>query len=290
MGGWSGVAGKRVVITGATGGIGLAAAEELAMRGAMLTIVARDESKANAVSRRLAADVVLADLASKAAIRGAADEILSRCERIDVLINNAGAYHTTRHLSPDWIESTWAVNHIAPFLLTNLLLERLKASAPARIITTASQAHMSARIPFDDLDGERAYAQRHIAGPGFIRYAQSKLANVLFTAELARVLAGTGVTANCFHPGMVATGITRELTGAARISMSVIDAFTRRPKHGAETLVWLADSPEVDGVTGGYFVDKRRVVPSAEAQDTDVARRLWDLSEAQAGVAANVLG
>jgi NAD(P)-dependent dehydrogenase (short-subunit alcohol dehydrogenase family) len=205
------VAGKRVVITGATNGIGLAAAEELAMRGAKLTIVARDPAKAKALANRIGANVVLADLASKSSIGRAADEILARHARIDVLVNNAGVYLTSRQLTADWIEMTWAVNHLAPFLLTSLLLERLKQSAPARIVTTASDAHAGASIPFDDLDGAEAYAKRSIAGPGFVRYGQSKLANVLFTAELARRLEGTGVTANCFHPGLVSTGITRDL-------------------------------------------------------------------------------
>ena len=288
MSGWTGAKGKRVVITGATSGIGLAAAESLAALGAKLTIIARSEARAKAVGDRLGADVVIADLASKADIRRAAAEILARHPRIDVLINNAGVYLTTRQLTSDWIETTWAVNHLAPFLLTNLLLEQLKASAPARIVTTASDAHFGAHLPFDDLDGELAYAKRSIAGPGFARYGETKLANVLFTAQLARRLEGTGVTANCFHPGLVATGITRDLKGAARISIKVMNAFSRRPSQGAETLVWLVDSPDLEGVSGGYFVDKQRATPSPAAQDIDVARRLWEVSEAQTGMTVGV--
>jgi NAD(P)-dependent dehydrogenase (short-subunit alcohol dehydrogenase family) len=288
--GGEGVANKRVVMTGATNGIGLAAAEELAMLGAKLTIIARDEAKAKALANRLGADVVIADLASKNAVRHAADEVLARCDRIDVLVNNAGVYLTERQLTEDWIETTWAVNHLAPFLLTTLLLERLVKSAPARIVTTASDAHMSAHVPFDDLDGTKAYATRSIAGPGFVRYGETKLANVLFTVELARRLKGTGVTANCFHPGVVATGITRELRGPARVTMSVMKAFARKPKQGAETLVWLADSPELEGVSGGYFVDKKRVEPSAVACDLDVADRLWDVSVEQTNAAAVLVG
>jgi NAD(P)-dependent dehydrogenase (short-subunit alcohol dehydrogenase family) len=287
MKGW-GVAGKRVVVTGATNGIGLAAAEELAMLGASLTIIARDEAKAKALANRTGADVVLADLASKNAVRRAADEILARYDRIDVLVNNAGVYLTERELTEDWIETTWAVNHLAPFLLTNLLLERLVKSAPARIVTTASDAHAGARIPFDDLDGTRAYATRSLAGPGFVRYGETKLANVLFTVELARRLEGTGVTANCFHPGLVATGITRELRGPARMTMSVMNAFSRKPKQGAETLVWLVDSPDVEGVSGAYFVDKKRVEPAPAARDLDSARRLWDVSVEQTNATALV--
>ena len=286
MSGWTGIAGKRVVITGATNGIGLAAAEELAMRGAQLTIVARDQAKASRVANRLGADIVIADLASKKAVRRAADEILARCKTIDVLVNNAGVYLTSRNLTEDWIEETWAVNHLAPFMLTSLLLGRLEDSAPSRIITTASDAHAGAAIPFDDLDGTEAYASRSIAGPGFVRYGQTKLANVMFTAELARRLRGSGVTANCFHPGLVATGITRELKGPARITIKVVNAFARRPSKGAETLVWLADSADLEGVSGAYFADKRRVEPAPAAKDGAAARRLWEISEMQAGLHA----
>ena len=286
MSGWKGIKGKRVVMTGATNGIGLAAAEELAMRGAKLTIVARDESKASRVANRLGADIVIADLASKKAVRRAADEILARCKTIDVLVNNAGVYFTSRNLTEDWIEATWAVNHLAPFMLTNLLLERLVNSAPSRIVTTASDAHAGAAIPFDDLDGARAYATRSIAGPGFVRYGQTKLANVMFTAELARRLEGTGVTANCFHPGLVATDITRELKGLARVTIKVAYAFARKPGKGAETLVWLVDSPDLIGVSGGYFADKKRVEPAPAAQDSAAARRLWELSQIQSGLHA----
>ena len=215
---WLGVAGKRVVITGATSGIGLAAAEALAALGARLTIVARNEAKAShaaariqAAGRGATADVLLADLASQASVRRLGAEVLDRYPSVDVLVNNAGAVYSRRRLTEDGVELTWAVNHLAPFLLTSLLLDRLTHSAPARIVTTASDAHKGAHIPFDDLNAERAYR-------GFRRYGETKLANILFTAELARRLEGTGVTATCFHPGVVASGFNRNngpLMGAA---------------------------------------------------------------------------
>ncbi len=294
MAGWTGVGGKRVVITGATGGIGLAAAQALAERGAELTIIARNEEKAAAARAHIArpgrseVDIVVADLASQADVRRAAADILARHPRVDVLINNAGVYLTSRRTTLDGIEMTWAVNHLASFLLTNLLLDRLIDSAPTRIVTTASDAHVGARIPFDDFDGRLAYSRRSIAGPGFIRYGETKLANVLFTAELARRLAGTGVTANCFHPGLVSTGITRDLGAVARLTMKITEPFQRRPDKGAETLVWLADSPEVSGISGGYFSDKAKLNPSAVAQDMEIARRLWVVSADQTRVSAGL--
>jgi NAD(P)-dependent dehydrogenase (short-subunit alcohol dehydrogenase family) len=279
---WGGVAGKRVLITGATNGIGLAAAEEMARRGASLAIVARDDAKAaDAVTRLQAAgaehvDVLAADLASQASVRELAATALERYARIDVLVNNAGAIFEKRELSPDGIEMTWALNHIAPFLLTELLLERLEESAPARIITTTSDAHKGARIPWDDMNAEHSYG-----GRGFRRYGQSKLANILFTTELARRLEGTGVTANCFHPGLVATGFNRNNSGLMRLVMTVIKPFSRSPEKGAETLVWLADSEEAGSESGGYFVDCKRAQPDAPARDAEAARRLWEVTEQQ---------
>jgi NAD(P)-dependent dehydrogenase (short-subunit alcohol dehydrogenase family) len=272
-----------VLITGATRGIGLAAAVELARRGAQLTLVARSEARAadavrqiRAVSSRASVDVLTADLASQASIRQMAAEALARYARIQVLINNAGAIYARRQLSPDGIELTWAVNHLAPVLLTTLLLDRLTASTPARIITTSSDAHESARIPFDDLDAQRSYG-----GFGFPRYGQTKLANILFTAELARRLTGTGVTANCFHPGFVATGFNRNNGLLMRLGMAISRPFARTAGKGAETLVWLADSEAAGETSGGYFFDEHLVTPSAAAQDREAARRLWEVSEAE---------
>jgi NAD(P)-dependent dehydrogenase (short-subunit alcohol dehydrogenase family) len=287
MAAWGGVSEKRVVITGATNGIGLAAAVELARRAARLTIVARSEARAaDAVARiretaGAAVDVLMADLSSQASIRRVAGEILSRYPAVQVLVNNAGAIYARRQLSEDGIELTWAVNHLAPFLLTNLLLDRLKACAPARIITTSSDAHRGARVPFDDVNAERSWGRS-----GFPRYGETKLANILFTVELARRLEGTGVTANAFHPGFVASGFNRNNGVLMRLGMALSRPFARSASRGAQTLVWLADSEEAGQVNGGYFYDMRQVAATAAATDRDAARRLWDLSEEQTGAAA----
>lgn len=178
-----------------------------------------------------------------------------------------------RQESVDGIELTWALNHLAPFLLTTLLLDRIVASAPARIVVTTSDAHKGQEIPFDDLNAQRSYRLR-----GFARYGQTKLANVLFTVELARRLRGTDVTANCFHPGTVATGFNRNNGRLMTTAMLVIRPFSRSPQKGAETLVWLVDSREAGAVTGGYVVDCREATPSKPATDADAARRLWQVS------------
>jgi NAD(P)-dependent dehydrogenase (short-subunit alcohol dehydrogenase family) len=216
-------------------------------------------------------DVLLADLASQTEVRRLAHDILDRYPRIDVLLNNAGAVYAQRRRSPDGIEMTWAVNHLAPFLLTNLLLDRLKGSAPARIVTTASAAHFGARIPFEDLQAEQGYSRM-----GFGRYGESKLANILFTAELAQRLEGTGVTANCYHPGFVGTGFNHNNGPLMRVAMFAARLFSRSPERGADTLVWLVSAPELQCVSGKYFFDRRERRPSREARDANAAHRRDD--------------
>ncbi|OGR82339.1 MAG: short-chain dehydrogenase [Elusimicrobia bacterium RIFCSPHIGHO2_02_FULL_57_9] len=279
---WTGVSGKQILITGATNGIGLAAIKALAERGAKLAIVARDELRASQALKRIEAagdktrvDVLIADLSSQKSVRRLAAEALARYPRLDILINNAGAICADRHLTEDGFERTWVVNHLAPFLLTTLLLDRLKQSAPARIITTSSNAHRRGLIPFEDFNAEKSYSS-------FTRYGQTKLANILFTSELARRLEGRGVTANCFHPGVVATGLGHD-SRWIRMFMTVFKPWLRSPEKGAETLVWLADSPELGNQTGGYFMDKRLKQTSAAARDMEAALRLWEISERQAG-------
>jgi NAD(P)-dependent dehydrogenase (short-subunit alcohol dehydrogenase family) len=280
---WGGVAGKRVVLTGGTNGIGLAAAIELARRGADLTLVARHQARAAEAIRQIKAatpgnapDVVVADLASQSSIRRLATELLARYPRVQVLVNNAGAIYTRRQVTADGVELTWAVNHLAPFLLTTLLLDRLKASQPARIVTTSSDAHEGAHIPFDDLNAERSWG-----GAGFRRYGETKLANILFTAELARRLEGTGVTANAFHPGFVATGFNRNNGVLMRLGMAITRPFARSPNKGAESLVWLVDAEEAGQLNGAYVFDRRVIQPSLAAQNRDTARQLWQVSEEQ---------
>lgn len=278
--------GKTVIVTGATNGIGLETAVALATMGARTIVVGRDPARTDAsvaeVRRRSGAAAVegaLGDFASLDSVRALAADLLARCPRIDVLVNNAGAVFKSRTLSADGIEATFAVNHLAPFLLTNLLLDRLRQSAPARIVNVASRAHYRGTMPLDDLEFARG-------GYAILRaYQRSKLANVLFTAELARRLAGTGVTANSLHPGVVATNIW---TGAPLFVRPFLALWAKvsmlTPAQGARTMIHLASSPEVEGMTGLYWDDCRPRTPGTLAQDAELAKRLWDLSAERTGV------
>ncbi|MCW4656226.1 SDR family oxidoreductase [Bacillus sp. AS_5] len=283
---------KYIVITGATSGIGLAAAKVFAKSGAKLGIIARNEAKANDVMTQLenitdgnaVVDIFFADMSSQQSIRQVATNILERCPRIDILVNNAGALFQTRQITEDGLEMTWAVNHLGPFLLTDLLLERLKKSAPARVITTASHGHKMAKkgIDFDDLDAEQLYRgiKKFMGGPT-MRYAQTKLANILFTSELAQRLEGTGVSAYSFDPGLVNTNFNQDNGLAARLTMAAMKPFSRTPEKGAETLVWLAESTGFTNQSGYYYADKQVGEMSEAALDKDAAKRLWDISENQ---------
>ena len=271
--------GKTCVITGATSGIGLAAAEALAARGASLALVGRDRSRAEAAlarvraaARGVRATVHYADLTRLAEVRRLGAELLATHPRIDVLVNNAGALFQQREVTKDGLERTFALNHVAYFLLTQLLRERLAASAPARVVSVASRAHEGAVLDLEDLNLERGYS-------GWTAYRRSKLANILFTRELARGLAGTGVTANCLHPGFVASRFGDNNRGPFGWGMRLAKRLAAiSEQRGAETIVFLASDPSVAGTTGGYFANSRPATPSAAAQDDRTAARLWEIS------------
>jgi NAD(P)-dependent dehydrogenase (short-subunit alcohol dehydrogenase family) len=271
--------GKHVVVTGASNGIGLETALGLARLGASVALVARDGAKGEAALAAVRqapgggeASLFLADLGSLAQVRRLAGELAAALPRIDVLLNNAGAMNTTRKESADGIELTFAVNHLAPFLLTTLLLPRLRASAPSRVVTVSSEAHRIAPLDLDDLQARRAYSAMKV-------YGRSKLANVLFANELARRETGTGVTSNSLHPGVVASGFGRNDPGWFRVLVTLGRPFLATPAKGARTSIHVAAAPELAGVTGRYFKDRREVAPAPFARDEAVERRLWDLSE-----------
>jgi len=279
--------GKTCLVTGATSGIGEISAQEFARRGAHVLIVGRAPERCAATLERIRAttgattvESLVADLSSQAGVRQLADQILARCQRLDVLVNNAGGMFLTRRESVDGIEMTLALNHLSYFLLTNLLLPLITSSAPARIINVASDAHKGASIHFDDLHFRRRYS-------GWRAYQQSKLANILFTYELARRLEGTGVTVNSLHPGFVRTGFFRQMKGwRGWVIRRSADLFAISPEQGARTTISLATSPEVAGVTGRYFVKEQPAASSAASQDQAVAQRLWRVSEELTGMPA----
>jgi NAD(P)-dependent dehydrogenase (short-subunit alcohol dehydrogenase family) len=276
--------GQVCVVTGATSGIGKAAAAALARQGAEIIVVGRDPGRAEATAAAIQADgapppkVEIADLARLDQVRALAGRLNQTLDRIDVLINNAGLVLNERQVTPDGYEHVFAVNHLAPFLLTNLLRPKLTASAPGRVITVSSDAHTAARLDLDDPNLEHGWSS-------WRSYSNSKLANILFTRELARRLDGTGVTANCLHPGVVRTGFGRDARPLMRVGITIAKPFMLSPERGADTIVYLASSPDVAAKTGGYYVKRQLREPSAAARDDGLARRLWEISERLTGLA-----
>ena len=271
------LAGRTVLVTGGTAGIGKATAMGLASMGARVAITGRDRARSEAAAREIRAeggqvDVFVGDLSAQSEVRRLADEVLHTLARIDVLVNNVGGYWNTRHETADGLERTFALNHLAPFLLTNLLLDRLAHSAPARVVTVASNAQAQGRIDFDDLQGLSAYS-------GARAYSQSKLANVLFSYELARRLDGTSVTANALHPGVVSTSFGAEDPATVqRVLIPFIRRFMKTPAEGAATSIHLASAPALEQVSGCYFADSKPKTSSKLSYDQAAAARLWQVS------------
>lgn len=275
--------GKICLITGPTQGIGRAAALAIAKLGPTMVLVVRDEQRGRELADEIRAggnpnvELLVADLSSQAEVRRVAAEFLARHDQLHLLINNAGALFMDRKESVDGLEMTFALNHLGYFLLTHLLLDVLKKSAPARIVHVASRAHVRGTISFDDLQSKRSYR-------GWPAYSQSKLANILFSAELSRRLAGSGVTSNCLHPGVVSTGFGRNNRGLMGFLVKLYSPFSRTPEQGAQTTIFLATSPAVEGITGQYFADCKAIEPSLEARDVKVAQRLWLISAQLTGL------
>lgn len=270
---------KKVLITGGTDGIGKVTALELAKLGAHVIIIGRNPQKTEQTAREIReqsnnerVDFLIADLSEQEQVRRVAAEYRHRYDQLHVLINNAGAFFAKRELTADGLEKTFALNHLAYFLLTHLLLDLLTKSAPARIINVSSAAHFGGKINFDDLNAEKSYS-------GWGAYSNSKLMNVLFTYELARRLQDSGVTVNCLHPGFVATQFGKNNGGLIGLGLSLVQRVGAiSPEQGAETTLYLATSPEVEGITGKYFDQKKAVESSKISQDEETARRLWEIS------------
>src|SRR5213594_4254259 len=264
-----------LLVTGANSGIGKATALGLARLGGTIVLACRSATRGEAAQQDIVRDsgnskvyLEIVDLASEDSTRSFAEEFKRKYPRLDVLINNAGVYTPHRELTPDGLERTFEVNYLSGFLLTHLLLDLLKKSAPSRIVNVSSSAHGPSAIHFDDLQGERRYS-------GYRAYGQSKLAQILFTRELARRLEDTGVTVNACHPGVIRTNLG---IGGASVVVRFVRMFFKGPAKGAETPIYLATSPDVEGVTGKYFANKRERTPSLAAQNPDAARRLFDVS------------
>jgi retinol dehydrogenase-14 len=278
------MAGKIVLVTGGTSGIGRATATGLASMGAHVAITGRDLGRAEAVAVEIRGatgnprvDAFGADLSSQAEVRRLAGEVLDSYPRLDVLINNVGGFWATRHITADGLEQTFAVNHLAAFLLTALLLDRLKNTAPSRVVTVSSGAQSMGTIDFEDLQGAHVYS-------GQTAYNQSKLASVMFTYELARRLDGTGVTATVIHPGVVNTAFGAEDPSRTfKVIVPFVRPFMKTPEQGAATSIYLASSPAVDGITGTYFAKGRPRTSNERSYDKDAARRLWRVSASLVG-------
>jgi retinol dehydrogenase 14 len=278
------MASRTVLVTGGSGGIGKATALGLARMGAHLAITGRDRGRIEDAAREIRTagggqvDVFVADLSAQSEVRRLAGEVLQHLPSIDVLVNNVGGYWNTRHVTADGLERTFALNHLAPFLLTSLLLDRLKQSDSARVVTVSSNAQALGQIDFDDLQGERSYS-------GARAYNQSKLANVLFTYELARRLAATSVTANALHPGVVSTSFGAEdPAGVQRRLVPFMRPFMKTPAQGAATSIHVASAPELERVTGRFFANRKPRRSSKASYDEAVAGRLWQVSAELVGL------
>jgi len=278
--------GKIILITGGTNGIGKVTALELAKKGAAVVIVGRNPEKTGLVvqsikdqSNNSAVDGLIADLSSISEVRNLANAFRQKYPHLHVLINNAGGIFASRQVSVDGFEYTFALNHLAYFTLTNLLLNMLIADAPSRIISISSNAHVGASLDFSDLQNERRYGVG-----GYRAYGQSKLANLLFTYELARRLSGTGVTVNAVHPGAVATGFGMNNNGAMKMGMSIFHQFSLTPEQGADTIIFLASSPEVEGITGKYWNNRKTIASSTQSNDAEAQKRLWVVSAQMVGL------
>jgi len=276
--------GKTALITGGTSGIGRATAVALAALGADVVVVGRNPQRGEAAVEEIKAqghsdsvELMLADLSVQSEVRRLAEEFQERYDRLDVLANNAGLVQSKRTETPDGIETTLAINHLAPFLLTNLLLDRLEGSVPSRVITVSSEAQRWGKMDFEDMQSRRTYR-------GFPVYGMTKLANIMFTHELAERLNGTGVTATCLHPGSVGTNFGQNNRGPMALFFRTFKPFMRSSEKGADTLVWLASSPEVDGVSGKYYFDRKEIEAQKVAYDPAARRRLWEISEELTGL------
>ncbi len=275
---------KICIVTGATSGIGKLAAFDLAAAGATVVLVCRNKDLGMQVMDEIAQktgskkiDLLIADLSSQSAIRQVAADFLAKYQKLHILVNNAGTAVGKRTLSPDGIEVTFAVNHLAYFLLTNLLLYRLKSSAPARVINVSSEAHRRVQLDFDNLQGEKSFA-------GFKAYSITKLCNVLFTYELSSKLQGTGITANAMHPGFLSTGIFREAPGFLKFLVKVTAG---KPEKGAQAILHLATAPELEKVTGKYFKGMKETPSSRISYHRAAAERLWKISAELTGLSVS---